>query len=133
MHKIKCRLRCLRRKIQATKTATIFVTSAVIAVTLYVIASFIILLTTGQNISDAVTIAWFSFWTVEIVSLASIKNTKTKQAGKQENKFERVITPDDIRKAFEEFKRRSENADFAEFFEGESSVVISETGEEINE
>lgn len=62
------------------KTATKFVLSAIFAVTIYAIAAFIVFIVTGgNNISDSLTVAWFSFWTVEIVSLASIKNTKTKK------------------------------------------------------
>jgi hypothetical protein len=72
---------------QAVKTATKFVISAVIAVLVYTVASFIVLFQTGQNIEASLTMAYFSFWTAEIIALASIKNTKTKK-GKKKKKQE---------------------------------------------
>lgn len=75
------------------KTSTKFVVAAVIAIMLFTVASFIILSISGQNISDALTVAYFSFWTAEIVSLASIKNTKTRKRKKKEgNNDESDIT-----------------------------------------
>lgn len=55
-----------------------------IAITLFTVASFIVLFVSGQNISDGLTVAYFSFWTAEIVALASIKNTKTRKRKKKE-------------------------------------------------
>ena len=66
------------------KTSTKFVIAAVIAITLFTVASFIVLFVSGQNISDGLTVAYFSFWTAEIVALASIKNTKTRKRKKKE-------------------------------------------------
>lgn len=66
------------------KTSTKFVIASVIATTLFTIASFIVLLKSGQNISDGLTVAYFSFWTAEIVALATIKNTKTRKKKKME-------------------------------------------------
>lgn len=66
------------------KTSTKFVIAAVIAITLFTVASFIVLFAAGQNISDGLTVAYFSFWTAEIVALASIKNTKTRKRKKKE-------------------------------------------------
>ena len=66
------------------KTSTKFVIAAVIAITLFTVASFIVLFVSGQNISDGLTVAYFSFWTAEIVALASIKNTKTRKKKKKE-------------------------------------------------
>lgn len=66
------------------KTATKFVISAVIAVLVYTVASFIVLFQTGQNIEASLTMAYFSFWTAEIIALASIKNNKTKKTQKPE-------------------------------------------------
>ena len=59
------------------KTSTKFVISAVLAVLIYTAASFIVLFRTGMNIDGSLTVAYFSFWTAEIVALASIKNAKT--------------------------------------------------------
>ena len=66
------------------KTSTKFVIAAVIAILLFTVASFIVLFASGQNISDGLTVAYFSFWTAEIVALASIKNTKTRKKKKKE-------------------------------------------------
>lgn len=67
------------------KTSTKFVVSAITAIVLYTAASFIALFITGQNIDPALTGAYFAFWTVEIVSLASIKNTKSKRKKEQKH------------------------------------------------
>ena len=32
----------------------------------------------GFEVSSTLTVAWFAFWGTEIIALASIKNTKTK-------------------------------------------------------
>ena len=66
------------------KTSTKFVIAAVIAITLFTVASFIVLFVSGQNISDGLTVAYFSYWTAEIVALASIKDTKTRKRKKKE-------------------------------------------------
>lgn len=66
------------------KTSTKFVIAAVTAIMLFTVASFIVLFASGQNISDGLTVAYFSFWTAEIVALASIKNTKTRKKKKKE-------------------------------------------------
>ncbi|MBP3327514.1 MAG: hypothetical protein J6L91_01245 [Clostridia bacterium] len=65
------------------KTSTKFVVAAVVFVTLYTAASFIVLSMSGQNISDALTIAFFAFWTTEIVALAKIKINKDKKPKKK--------------------------------------------------
>ena len=66
------------------KTSTKFVISAVIAVLIYTTASFIVLFRTGMNIDGTLTAAYFAFWTSEIVSLATIKNTKIKRRKKKD-------------------------------------------------
>ena len=66
------------------KTSTKFVISAVLAVLIYTAASFIVLFRTGMNIDGSLTVAYFAFWTAEIVSLATIKNTKTKRRKKKD-------------------------------------------------
>ena len=66
------------------KTSTKFLISAVIAVLVYTAASFIVLFRTGMNIDGSLTVAYFSFWTAEIVALASIKNAKTKRRKKKD-------------------------------------------------
>lgn len=66
------------------KTSTKFVVAAVVFVTLFEAAAFAVLWRTGMNIDPAITAGHFSFWTVEIIALASIKNNKTKKTQKPE-------------------------------------------------
>ncbi len=65
------------------KTSTKFVVAAVVFVTLFEAAAFAVLWHTGMNIDPAITAGHFSFWTAEIIALASIKNTKTKKTKKK--------------------------------------------------
>lgn len=66
------------------KTSTKFVVAAVVSVTLFEAAAFAVLWHTGMNIDPAITAGHFSFWTAEIIALASIKNNKSKKKKKQE-------------------------------------------------
>lgn len=50
----------------------------VCAVMLYTIASFVLQFFTSVEISPTLTTAYFSFWTVEILSLAGIRIKKSK-------------------------------------------------------
>lgn len=75
------------------KTATKFVVAAVVFVNFYTVASFVMLYLTGLNISETLTALYFTFWTTEIVALASIKNTKTKK-GKKKKKQEETENVD---------------------------------------
>ena len=75
------------------KTSTKFVVAAVVFVTLFEAAAFAVLWHTGMNIDPAITAGHFSFWTAEIIALASIKNTKT-QKGKKKKKQEETENVD---------------------------------------
>lgn len=68
------------------KTSTKFVVAAVVAVTLFEAAAFAVLWHTGMNIDPAITAGHFSFWTAEIIALASIKNNKTNNGKKKKKK-----------------------------------------------
>ena len=50
----------------------------VIAIVCYTAADFALQYFTGIEVSPTLTTAWFSFWGVEIVSLAIIKTSKVK-------------------------------------------------------
>ena len=50
--------------------------SAIVAVILFTIACLYIQYTTSVEVSSTLITLWYSFWTVEIVSLAGIKVTK---------------------------------------------------------
>lgn len=60
------------------KTSTKFVIASVVAILLFTIACFIITASTGICVPGELIIAYYSFWTVEIVSLAAIKTNKDK-------------------------------------------------------
>ena len=60
------------------KTSNIIVAAAVVCITLYTIAAFVVQFVTGGEISSTLTTCWFTFWAVELAALAGIKITKTK-------------------------------------------------------
>jgi uncharacterized protein VirK/YbjX len=64
----------------------------VVAIVLYTVAAFILQFCTQVEISSTLTTCYFSFWTVEIVSLAGIKTMKVK--GKKEEI--REVTNEDV-------------------------------------
>lgn len=66
------------------KTSTKFVISSVFAVVGYTVFNLLITWKTGTIPDGTLTTCWFAFWTVEIVSLAAIKNTKTKKKRKRD-------------------------------------------------
>lgn len=53
----------------------------VLAVLLYTIAAFVVQAVYGYEISPTLTTCYFSFWGVELIGMATIKNTKTKHQG----------------------------------------------------
>lgn len=52
--------------------------AAIAAIALYTAAAVVLQFCGFMEISSTLTTCWFSFWTVEIVALAAIKNGKTK-------------------------------------------------------
>ena len=54
------------------------VAAAIAAIVLYTLAAVVLQFCGLTEISATLTTCWFSFWTVEIVALATIKNSKTK-------------------------------------------------------
>lgn len=65
-----------RLKIPKFKTSNIVLASSIVAVALFTAISLYIQYTTGIEVSSTLTTLWYSFWTVEIVSLAGIKVSK---------------------------------------------------------
>ncbi len=55
----------------------------IVAIVMYTIAAFVLQFVTQVEISSTLTTAYFTFWTVEIISIASIKNVKEKRKSKQ--------------------------------------------------
>ena len=68
------------------KTSTIMLILICIMIILYAGASFVLQYFTSVEISPTLTTAWFSFWGVELVSLAAIKTSKIKHG--KDNKEE---------------------------------------------
>lgn len=69
-----------------TKTSTVMLILICIMIILYAGASFVLQYFTNVEISPTLTTAWFSFWGVELVSLAAIKTSKIKHG--KDNKEE---------------------------------------------
>lgn len=55
----------------------------IVAIVLYTVAAFVLQFVTQVEISSTLTTAYFTFWTVEILAIASIKNVKEKRKLKQ--------------------------------------------------
>lgn len=60
------------------KVSNIVLIAACTAVVSYAAVAVIAHFVTGFELSPTLTTAWFSFWGVEIIALATIKNCKTK-------------------------------------------------------
>lgn len=60
------------------KTSTVILILSIIMITIYAIVDFVMQFSLGFEVSPTLTVAWFAFWGTEIIALASIKNTKTK-------------------------------------------------------
>lgn len=50
----------------------------ILAVIIYTIAAFVLQFVGQTEISPSLTVAYFAFWGTELISLATIKNTKSK-------------------------------------------------------
>lgn len=61
------------------------VAAAITAVALYTAAAVTLQFCGFAEISSTLTTCWFSFWTVELVSLAAIKSGKVKHGDKKTN------------------------------------------------
>lgn len=55
----------------------------IVAIVSYTVAAFVLQFVTQVEISSTLTTAYFTFWTVEILAIASIKNVKEKRKSKQ--------------------------------------------------
>lgn len=67
-----------RKKSTKRKYSKRIVILCIVSVLLFSTASFIIQLKTGMEVSSTLTTCFFSFFGIEILSLAGIKKTKTK-------------------------------------------------------
>ena len=65
-----------RFRISEISTSNKVLTSAIIAIIAYTVAALYIQYYTSVEVSSTLTTLWFSFWTVEIVTLAGIKVSK---------------------------------------------------------
>lgn len=78
-----------RAKKKKAHFADYIVFLSIFAVTAFTVAAFILQFRGMMEISTTLTTAWFAFWTVEIIALASIRNVKIKKEyDKNKNKEE---------------------------------------------
>lgn len=78
-----------RAKKKGAQFADYIVFLSIFAVTAFTVAAFILQFKGMMEISTTLTTAWFAFWTVEIIALASIRNVKIKKEyDKNKNKEE---------------------------------------------
>ena len=78
-----------RAKKKKAQLADYIVFLSIFAVTAFTVAAFILQFRGMMEISTTLTTAWFAFWTVEIIALASIRNVKIKKEyDKNKNKEE---------------------------------------------
>lgn len=68
-----------RAKKKKAQFADYIVFLSIFAVTAFTVAAFILQFRGMMEISTTLTTAWFAFWTVEIIALASIRNVKIKK------------------------------------------------------
>lgn len=78
------------------KVSNIVLIAACTAVVGYAITGVIAHFVTGMELSPTLTTAWFSFWGVEIIALATIKNCKTKHNADNSEPIESEETDNDI-------------------------------------
>ena len=67
------------------KVSNLMLAIVVIAIVGYVVASFILQYHTSTEISSTLTTCWFGFWTIEILALAGIKISKTRNTAYEEH------------------------------------------------
>jgi hypothetical protein len=60
------------------KTSTVLLALACLMAILYAITDVLLQIYIGVEISPTLTGCWYTFWGVELINLANIKNTKTK-------------------------------------------------------
>ena len=62
------------------KVSNVVLAAAVSATVIYAAAAIAVQLFTGAELSPTLTTAWFSFWGMEIISLAAIKTCKVRHS-----------------------------------------------------
>ena len=87
--KLKNKLKEEKRKVKRfnfskMKTSNLVLLSSIIMIVLFAIACLFIQYKTSVEVSGTLITLWFSFWTVEVVSLAGIKITKVIKEKKED-------------------------------------------------
>ena len=67
-----------RKKRRKARFCDVIIYISIVAIVAYTVAAFIMQFMGFTEISATLTGCWYGFWTAEIVSLAAIKNSKTK-------------------------------------------------------
>lgn len=70
------------------KVSNIMLVIIVTAILVYTVASFWLQYRTGIAIDPTLSTLYYGFWTVELISLTSIKNIKTKHGANENNHYE---------------------------------------------
>ena len=66
------------RKKRKARFCDVIIYISIVAIVIYTAAAFIMQFMGFAEISATLTGCWYGFWTAEIISLAAIKNSKTK-------------------------------------------------------
>jgi hypothetical protein len=74
----------MKMKNKKVKTSKIILVLACTMAVLYAIADFLLQYFTNIELSPTLTGCWYTFWGVELINLATIKNTKTKNNNESE-------------------------------------------------
>lgn len=93
---LKNKLRQEKRKVKRfhfteMKTSNLVLLSSIVMIVLFTIACLYIQYKTSVEVSSTLITLWFTFWTVEIVSLAGIKITKVIKERKEDG--EDIVSP----------------------------------------
>ena len=67
------------------KVSNVMLVVIVVAILAYTIASFWIQYKTGLTVDSTLSTLYYGFWTVELISLTTIKNHKTRYSANDEN------------------------------------------------
>lgn len=73
------------RKKRKARFCDVIIYISIVAIVIYTAAAFAMQFMGFAEISTTLTGCWYGFWTAEIVSLAAIKNSKTKYENKKKD------------------------------------------------
>lgn len=71
------------------KVSNVMLVVIVVAILAYTIASFWLQYTTGLTVDATLSSLYYGFWTIELISLTTIKNNKTKYGSENDNMYDK--------------------------------------------